>query len=169
MICPHCSQVFEKTQGPGQPKKYCSRRCQSNGSKSSQRKLPRGPRPCSECGEIFVRGLFDKRRLYCSAECFKRNLRRRHEQTKRARMRGVEAEPVRAMEVFNRDGWRCQLCNRPTPKSLKGKMHPRAPQLDHIIPLGAGGPHNYRNTQCACMECNHAKRDRPLGQLRLFG
>lgn len=169
MICPHCSQTFEQTEGPGQPKKYCSRQCQSNGCKSSERKLLRGPRPCSECGVVFTRGLFDKRRLYCSSSCKNKNIRRRQEQKRRARMRGVDAETVKALEVFDRDGWRCQLCNRRTPKRLQGKMHPRAPQLDHIVPLAVGGPHNYRNTQCSCMECNRAKGTKLLGQLRLFG
>ena len=169
MNCPYCSQPFEQTRGRGQPKKYCSRRCQANGSKSHERKLPRGERQCKECQCVFERGLFDKRIAFCSDACRRKNLRRRSEQVRRARMRGVACENVEALVVFARDGWHCQLCGISTPKRLHGSVNPRAPELDHIVPLSAGGEHSYRNTQCACRKCNNSKRANPRGQMRLFG
>lgn len=78
-------------------------------------------------------------------------------------------EPVNRLKVFARDGWRCQLCGVRTPKRLLGRQVPRAPELDHIVPMNAvsRGPHTYSNTQLACRACNVKKGARPLGQLRI--
>jgi hypothetical protein len=89
--------------------------------------------------------------------------------TRRALMAGATAERFDPLEVLERDGWKCHLCKRPTPKRLRGSHDPRAPELDHIVPLGAGGEHTRRNTACACRSCNVRKSARPLGQLRMFG
>lgn len=97
-----------------------------------------------------------------------RECKKAHRKAGKARKRGVTAEVVIAFNVLQRDGWRCQLCGAKTPKSLRGTYDLRAPEVDHIIPIAAGGEHSYRNTQCACRKCNLAKAGRPLGQMRLF-
>ena len=73
-------------------------------------------------------------------------------------------ETVDPLGVFERDGWRCQLCGARTPKERRGTYHDRAPELDHILPLSKGGEHSYANTQCACRRCNHGKGAEPMGQ-----
>lgn len=108
----------------------------------------------------------------CSDECRgelarKRARIKRH--VRRARVKGVRAVRVDPIAVFARDNWRCQLCGRATLKSKRGTAHPRAPELDHIIPLARGGEHSPVNTQCACRECNGRKGATPLGQLILLG
>jgi len=73
--------------------------------------------------------------------------------------------------VFERDGWRCQLCGRKV-KPDKASPHPMAPVVDHILPLSKGGTHEYRNVQTAHHLCNNRKGNRVLGlgeQLRLIG
>jgi 5-methylcytosine-specific restriction endonuclease McrA len=70
--------------------------------------------------------------------------------------------------VFARDKWRCQLCKVRTPKRLRGTTHPRAPELDHIVPIAAGGDHTWNNVQCACRKCNGEKGSAPAGQLLLI-
>ena len=170
MDCKYCGQPFElQTVRRGKPKIYCSRRCQSVGYHATDAKRDRSPRPCKECGGVFSRGLFDKRVCFCSDACRRRNLRRRQEQATRARLRKVSVESVDPIAVFDRDKWRCQLCGVPTPRKLRAQYKPNSPELDHIVPLAAGGEHSYRNTQCACRSCNNAKRAKPLGQMRLFG
>lgn len=76
-------------------------------------------------------------------------------------------ETIDSRKVFERDGYRCQLCGEAT----KGKW-PAATSatLDHIIPLSKGGEHSYRNTQCACFGCNNRKGANAANdQLRLVG
>lgn len=80
----------------------------------------------------------------------------------RAKRKGVERRYFNVLKVLARDNWTCQLCGEPTPKSLRGTCDPRAPELDHILPIAAGGAHVPENCQCACRECNGAKGANPL-------
>jgi 5-methylcytosine-specific restriction endonuclease McrA len=129
-------------------------------------------RVCDVCGVEFC-NVFGRLSwaTSCSQDCSAEKARRnavRKEKVRKLRKRGVLCEIVDPHKVFERDRWRCQLCGVVTPKRLRGTFDPRAPELDHIIPLAAGGEHSYRNTQCACRSCNRAKGAKPLGQLRLI-
>lgn len=42
---------------------------------------------------------------------------------------------------MDRDGWTCHICGEEAPRELRGTMRWNAPELDHIIPLSAGGSH----------------------------
>lgn len=88
---------------------------------------------------------------------------------RRALERSPHAERFDPFEIFERDGWRCHLCRCSTPKRLRGSCDPRAPELDHIIPLALDGRHTRANTACCCRKCNGEKGAKPLGQLRLLG
>lgn len=77
----------------------------------------------------------------------------------RAKHYGVEYEPIKRKVVFDLHGWHCAQCNDETPKELKGTINPKAPELDHVIPISKGGPHNYANVQLLCRECNAIKSD----------
>jgi 5-methylcytosine-specific restriction endonuclease McrA len=79
----------------------------------------------------------------------------------RARGRPIEIEIVIYDRVFEKAGWRCQICRTPTPKAKRGTIDPDAPEADHIIPIAAGGDHTYANIQCLCRLCNVAKGDHP--------
>lgn len=98
-----------------------------------------------------------------------RKQKRIHRMKRKAAERGVHAERVDPIRVFERDRWRCHLCGCRTPKAKRGTCDDDAPELDHLIPLSKGGPHTYANTACACRRCNREKADRPLGQLLLVG
>jgi hypothetical protein len=123
------------------------------------------------CGKAFLHmfrtGVGNPK--FCSLRCMKRAARRgrtHHEQ--RARRAGVPCDySVNPLKVFARDRWRCQLCGCTTPKHRRGTTHSRAPELDHIVPISAGGGHTWDNVQCACRTCNIRKSGKVLGQLRL--
>jgi 5-methylcytosine-specific restriction endonuclease McrA len=78
---------------------------------------------------------------------------------RRAKKFGCSYEPVSKRKVFERDGWKCQICGISTPEAKRGTIDDDAPELDHIIPLAKRGDHSYRNTQCACRRCNLLKSD----------
>lgn len=87
---------------------------------------------------------------------------------RRAKRAGVPyTHGIQPEKVFARDGWRCHLCGCRTPKHLRGKNRPRSPEVDHIVPISAGGGHIWENVACACRQCNMKKQAKPLGQLRL--
>jgi HNH endonuclease len=90
-------------------------------------------------------------------------------QRRRARLRGVPYESVDAARVFERDGWRCGICNGRVDKRLKFP-HGKSASLDHIIPISRGGAHLYSNVQCAHLSCNKKKCSGGAGeQLLLIG
>ena len=113
----------------------------------------------------------------CSIECHNaraesqlKKSRRIGKAQRRARQRGADSEAVDPMLVFYRDKWTCQICGSRTPQRKRGTHDPRAPELDHIVPLAMGGAHKYINTQCACRECNQRKGGVSIvGQGHLFG
>lgn len=127
---------------------------------------------CSECGVSFVARLnsSDKRarNVYCGTPCKNRYFAR----VRRAQLRNVGmGDPVRRHEIAKRDGYRCQLCRKPVNRDAV-VPHPKAPVLDHIIPLAKGGTHEPTNVQLAHFMCNSIKSDNIGGagdQLRLIG
>lgn len=127
-------------------------------------------RCCAVCGDSL--GL--RRKKYCSVKCYKKSevtqaVRRRSAAAHRGAKRGVHSERIDPLVVFEAAGWRCQICSRKTPSSLRGTVNKRAPELDHVVPLSKGGTHTWDNVQCACRECNRWKSNKVVaGQMGLF-
>jgi len=116
---------------------------------------------------VFATAHGDTRVRYCSLECRKRHAWSINSGShrNRARRRGAKFEHIDPIAVFRRDGWRCQLCGLKLKPRDRGTTKPEAPELDHIVPLAAGGDHTWSNVQCACRACNAAKGAKPLGQV----
>lgn len=135
-------------------------------------------RPCVKCGRK-AKGSGNRRRmcigcaLVAKASAARRakksesgKARKRiYKARRRALERGVTADKIDPIKVFERDGWKCHICHRRTPKALRGTYDDRAPEMDHVVPLAAGGTHTWGNVKCSCRQCNGAKSDRPLGQV----
>ena len=139
----------------------------------------RGLRPCELCGtSVQDANAYSKCRCKdCKAkEKTKANRRqkqkygRNHRQ--RARHHGVKYVSIPVREIYERDGWTCQICNRRCRRSFlvskrDGRPHPRSPTIDHIRSMAEGGNHERSNVQLACFECNTKKGAASRGQLRL--
>lgn len=191
-----CSRAcgFEYQRSKREPKAKRSRvwfpECERCGSVFAARRS--GRKRCDRCRGVYARTHYMCRQCganysyrytggcvsgYCSDLCrleAKRSYRRRYKKQfgkhhrQRARQYGVRYEPVDAHRVFERDGWRCQICGKDTPRERRGSRYPNAPELDHRVPISSGGGHTYSNTQCACRACNGAKGNRSqVGQLPL--
>ena len=125
-------------------------------------------RACDVCGDEFTQERRWQRT--CSEECAaaaERKHRRIAKSRRRAMIRGREHEAIDPIKVFERDGWRCQLCQRKLRPEDRGTYKPRAPELDHVRSLAEGGTHTWGNVQCACRACNLAKGATSAGQLGL--
>jgi hypothetical protein len=166
-VCPQCGEAFKKRRKKGT---YCSRKCYAESRKAKEQTSI-----CPACGQEFnQRG---HKLKYCSHSCSVKaqaEVYRRNTTTRRAlRVTNGNVETINPKEIFERDGWRCQLCGKKVDKRLyktKGTaMHSSAPSLDHIIPISRGGEHTKANVQCACYLCNCRKGNKVIGQLRLFG
>jgi HNH endonuclease len=177
-ICVHCDKNFE-----GDPRqKYCSKVCQNHASYARAREAaktrPENKRVCAHCRVVFFvafslgRNGGSKRRHFCSKPCrlsAEREGKFHGESHRQRAIRlGLPYERVFRQKVFKRDGWRCQLCHRSTPKRLlRDHQHLSAPTLDHIVPMSMGGGHTWDNLQCLCRACNSKKSASIAGQLRL--
>jgi hypothetical protein len=62
-------------------------------------------------------------------------------------------------DIFDRDGWACQLCARPIDQALT-YPHPMSASLDHKQPLSSGGLHVSANVQASHLRCNMSKGNR---------
>ena len=88
---------------------------------------------------------------------------------RRAAKLGAVVERVEIADIFARDGWRCQICNR---KISQTKLwpDPMSKSIDHILPLSSGGAHSAANLRATHLRCNISRGNRPAAdQLRMVG
>ena len=108
--------------------------------------------------------------ITCSTDCHRAHQATRdraHRDKRRARKRDAYVADVVRKAVYQADGYRCHLCGKKTDPS-KTVPHPKAPTLDHVIPLAAGGTHEPMNCRTAHFLCNATKGDRGGGEQLLL-
>lgn len=114
-------------------------------------------RLCDICDAPFVK--FGRQRC-CSVDCRKELVALNgYVARRRSLEKEATVERFTRTEIFERDGWICQLCNEPVDRNARARASKSA-SLDHIYPLILGGEHSRANTQCAHFGCNARKRDR---------
>ena len=167
--CPHCEKDFKDRGG----RTYCSYKCYIESKRAKKQTTI-----CPICGkDVEQRG---NKRKYCSKACSikaQADVYRRNTLTRRAlRKTNGKVETINPEEIFERDGWRCQICGKLVSRRLYKtngtKRYANAPSIDHIIPISRGGEHIKANVQCACYLCNCRKGNRVTDggdQLLLFG
>ena len=143
---------------------YCSRKCLQK--VTYRRRVPRssvpnvGGAPCAQCGkDIPIRSRSGPAPIYCGATCANKASYERRKlagSIKRTRKRTSVVEPIVNAEIFERDGWVCQLCDAPVDRLLS-YPDPGSASLDHIMPLSRGGHHVRSNVQLAHLFCNLSK------------
>lgn len=133
----------------------------------------RGPtRPCATCATPVPSKQGAPR--FCSRDCYEQSPiavegRKRAKRRRRARKRGATSERYSAETIYARDHWRCQLCGGKLKRDAV-VPHPKAPTIDHIVPLAQGGDDTRANVHAAHFICNARKGDRGSGeQLLLVG
>ncbi|MDI9885916.1 HNH endonuclease signature motif containing protein [Streptomyces sp. HNM0645] len=78
------------------------------------------------------------------------------------------SEPYTLAEIAERDKGRCGLCGGRV--AMKQKVpHPKAPTIDHVVPVSEGGDDTRANVQLAHFVCNSVKGPRGSQQLALIG
>jgi HNH endonuclease len=175
--CPTCGREFISHDG----QKYCNQLCRP-------RQKATGP-PCPEPGC----GRPSRKRGWCCthynrryqpnrshgpvpiAEWVKQNPERaaRSSEAKtrrrRARLQEAASEPYTLAEIAARDKFICQLCHKRVAMT-KVVPHPRAPTIDHRVPLVESLDDTRANVQLAHFVCNCRKGARGgPEQLALFG
>lgn len=131
---------------------------------------PQDSKTCPVCNGTFIP--FRRAQRSCSNDCaqkfWKKNFRtpepwddsrRARYHKRRARKKKLPADDIRPREVYERDGWICQICFEPVDEKMKWP-DPMSPSLDHVIPLSKGGHHVWENVALAHLDCNVRKGDR---------
>jgi 5-methylcytosine-specific restriction endonuclease McrA len=147
--CIECGSIFTM-----KARRVCSQSCRDARAMAwvAIHRPPRARRveTCPHCGLMFETAKPMQR--HCSSQC---GNRARHSR-RRAVEAGAYVEDVWRSRVYERDGYVCQLCHKPV-KMGQVVPHPKAPTLDHVLPLSAGGTHEYANVQLAHFLCNSRK------------
>jgi hypothetical protein len=164
--CLCCNKPFHKRSSGRNAGKYCSREC---AFEARRLRLP-----CTQLGRRHGTPLSSHLAVWFhnwgndGADPVEQGLRCGGHKA-RCRHYGCHYEPFPDRTIFDRDGWKCQLCgvdllpkwiNIPGTKS----PDPRSPEIDHIVPLSAGPSspgHTPLNCQAACRRCNSRKSNRP--------
>lgn len=126
---------------------------------------------CDDCESIVCRpaNQLSAHRCRTCQLSYERKQRKRAWDRRRARKLAAYVEDIDPDYVLKRDGYRCQICGKRLAIAER-VPHPKAPTIDHIIPLAQGGTHEYSNVQAAHFMCNAMKGDRAASdQLILVG
>lgn len=94
-----------------------------------------------------------------------RELKRRGQARRRARIRGAGVEPYAEHEIFERDGWTCQLCGDQIDPAIDSPYHPERRSIDHVLPIAKGGADTPENVQATHLGCNWRKNARLAARL----
>lgn len=159
LACAHCGCVFVT---PNPRRRLCSAKCRKQRERAQARATgsrQRGKRRAMD------------RRMAAGLPAQNNGAPGRQDMARRrrAKLKGVDVEKIDAPGVYERDGWRCQLCGRQVDRR---RVYPDrlSASLDHIVPLSLGGDHVAVNVQLAHLCCNVAKSNRAVGeQLLLIG
>lgn len=113
---------------------------------------------CSECGADIVipDDQIGNAKMTCSDKC---TYARSH-RVSQGRYSGFDPRKLTGFareDVFRRDNWVCQLCNKPVDRDLDHK-HKMSATLDHIIPRSIGGGDSIDNLRLAHRSCNSRRR-----------
>lgn len=129
-------------------------------------------KPCRHCAALILFTVkVGKDRATCDAcrALSVARIEREAKRRRRARKRGAVVERFDSLEIFERDKWTCGICSRAVKRDAK-VPHPKAPTIDHVVPISDGGDHTRANVRCAHFLCN-SKRGNVGGgeQLALVG
>lgn len=173
--CGHCGKDCENARAT-----YCSDACRKAVARKKQRcreKTQVGQKKykCRTCASWFVVPYGRKTRQYCSEQCkwdseparrkrekhlskLKKDidLRREHERKRRKWLSNGPGLTLTPAQVFERDNWCCYICGDAVDPYATVPDH-RAPTVDHVIALSAGGEHSDDNVRCSHFICNVRK------------
>lgn len=170
LVCEECSTRFTAVMPHA---RFCSTVCYS---KADYRKRSFSHK-CVQCGSDFVSR--HRKASVCGSECgraasikggkkgasinsFPQIHRSRayaykvYADQRRDLLAAQPSERYSAAEIFDRDGWICQICDQPVDPALKFPDK-RSACIDHVRPIIAGGNDLRSNVQCAHFGCNSKK------------
>lgn len=158
-ICPQCEIEFTPERDVRQ--KFCSKRC----NRAFYR--DRSSKSCEAVGcvrPVRARGMCSMHyRRWRRAEGLEKaepwsEERYQHWKKRQDQKRANQVQPIRNVDVFERDKWICGICGEPVGRSLEWP-DPLCATLGHILPLSKGGHHVWENVRLVHARCNSGRGD----------
>ncbi|MEV6527849.1 HNH endonuclease [Longispora sp. NPDC051575] len=86
--------------------------------------------------------------------------RRERGRRRRADRRAAPRELFADLEIYERDGWICQIGNHPVDPAVR-HPDPACATIDHILPQSyRGWSHTRTNVRLACLDCNNRRQNK---------
>lgn len=157
--CQDCGGIIKQKKGCEKPPcSTCSgfRRCIKCDSQ-----LPFGSVKYARICDVCMPSVKEEQRarLKIQRQRLKAKYGRNHRQ--RCRYYGAPYTPIKLKDIYERDGWTCQICGIALNREWDVN-DPTSRTIDHIIPvsLGPSSPgHVVSNVRAACHRCNSLKSD----------
>lgn len=164
--CAYCGEPCEKDRTSRFAARFCSLICRDvyrldttdgdplvSARAARQPAMPRQAtvRICGECECSFV----GRRTRYCTLRCAQVAA----ERGRRMRKRGRHIR--RRVAIFDRDAWRCHLCNEACDRDAR-VPDIAAATIDHVIPRSLGGTDDESNLRTAHFICNTLRGATPM-------
>lgn len=147
--CAGCGSLYDRR---GQGSRLC-RDC------DRRKPVARVSRSCRICRVEFHGRSVD---VFCSARCRQRaklDAKADGNAYRIARDLGPKVlRRVKRREIYERDGWVCQICGQPIDQWARHHS-PMSATIDHRVPIKLGGDHTPENCQAAHHICNSYKGD----------
>jgi hypothetical protein len=170
VCCAECEKLFLSNGVGG--RLTCSRTCaRARQRRQDLARIGTTPeevdnRRCWRCPELL--GDSGRRLCVTCAKVSKRESMKTARRRRRARERNAYTEPYTLAEIAKRDKYRCGICRKRVAMT-KAVPHPKAPTIDHLIPLSENGDDVPANVQLAHFWCNSVRGTGGTVQLLLVG
>lgn len=160
--CNHCGKIYRPKQR--RASEYCGQKCKSDARNAKAkaervRQKQNSLRLCVVC-KMPVPSSARSDKKYCSTKCAEDVRGKINNSTRRLRTESPDIR-ISRFEIYSRDNWVCQLCNKPVNRELTWP-HKQCASLDHILPLARGGTNAITNLQLAHYSCNSRRGDKIL-------
>ena len=140
--CDHCETEYTPRQ---YAQRFCSYLCgytyRNRGKAEIVALTPRVETSCVRCGGDLSHTRSNA--IYCSKTC------KSMDHTFKHRGKTRVASTARRRFIYERDAGSCYVCNAPVPSD--------AFELDHLVPVAAGGTSEDFNLAVSCRFCNRSK------------
>lgn len=131
--CKHCNRPFKPRFDRGRPHLHCTDACRLAYRKASGSEVRAGWKyRNSEAGRETRRVNKQRRHVHAASE--------------------LRDPAFDRLKIFDRDGWRCQLCGQVVQVAQPTQMDSATIRL--LIPVQAGGRYAFDNCETACRQCN---------------
>lgn len=157
-ICRHCGKKFyARGRFNGHERKFCSKTCANRHQQQGKTYNNWINKTCPTCGALFTVKQTNKKKIYCSKNCYSQAQIQYHEgrrvgDRKTAKLRRerlatpIDKDYIKALRVIQRGD--CAFCGRP----MEGHE-----TIEHLIPVSKGGKNDWWNVVLCCKHCNSQK------------